>query len=439
VSERPKKNSRTGWQILSVVLYSLLTLGLLLGTLPGALEALCRDFQAEVTQPLPPRAAAHYRTIRDHLQQPFTGYSARNVMVPQFGVIALSHMAGGLMNLSVSRPDMKSELAPLIDEVAARAVSPYVSPWDEGPERVADLDDQGLYLSHLNVVLGCQRAITGSDKYEALHTRISRHLAARSLRDGDFHAASYPPDFKWPADQAATLCSLYLYDQTHGATLSAAPLAGWLVYMHTHGDAVTGLHYSAVTDFPYRTTPRGCAMSQTLLYMSQFAPAEAAPLYLAYRRHFFSSGWGAGGFREWPRDREASMDVDSGPVVFGVGAAASGLGVGPARLFGDAAAYAGIMRSLSLTTMPRLFGNRSHLLMPLLAEAILFDGETAVPWYQPLPPAGTVPPQVGFPTLPLVMVCVELALAGVLLWRIRALVRQLRRRWSPVSTLGTKR
>jgi hypothetical protein len=415
------------WRLARLVLYGLLAVALLARLLPGAVEACFRDFAAEVHEPLAPRAEAHFHYIRDHLRQPFNGYGRTEVLLPQFAEVTLSHMACGLQNLSVSRPDLHDQLVPLIDEVAARATSPLVSPWGKRPDDVADFGDEGLYLSHLNMVLGCHRAITGSDRYEALHRRVSEHLAARSLRDGDFHAASFPPDYKWPADQAVTLCSLYLYDRTHGTALSAEPTAGWLAWMRGHTDPATGLPHSAVSDFPYRTTPRGCALSWSLLYMAQFAPDEAAAMYPTYRQHFFASCGGMGGWREWPRGAGGASDFDSGPVVLGVGAAASGLGVGPARLFGDEEAYADILRLFSTTTLPSPWGDRSHLVMPLLAEAILFDGETAVPWRQPLPPA-PVATKAGFPTLPALAAVLEVVAAAVLAWRMRALWRKLRRR-----------
>ncbi len=43
------------------------------------------------------------------------------------------------------------------------------------------------------------------------------------------------------------------------------------------------------------------------------------------------------GFREWPVGRERAADDDSGPIVEGVGAAATGLSIGAARAMGDEA------------------------------------------------------------------------------------------------------
>jgi MFS family permease len=45
------------------------------------------------------------------------------------------------------------------------------------------------------------------------------------------------------------------------------------------------------------------------------------------------------GFREWPRDVERKADVDSGPIVQGIGAAATAFGLIAARAVGDDAVH----------------------------------------------------------------------------------------------------
>src|SRR4051794_40610794 len=95
-------------------------------------------------------------------------------------------------------------------------------------------------------------------------------------------------------------------------------------------DEVTGLFRSSISDLWYASIPRGCATSWSIFYMAQFAPERAAELYRRHVRALGRSVLGFGGFREWPADRSHGMDADSGPIVFGVGMAATGIGLGPA-------------------------------------------------------------------------------------------------------------
>jgi hypothetical protein len=116
--------------------------------------------------------------------------------------------------------------------------------------------------------------------------------------------------------------------------------------------------------------------------MAQFAPQEARELYDNYRRSYFKSWHDLGGFREWPPGEDYGMNSDTGPILLGIGFAASGFAVGPARLFHDEEAYRTVMRTGALIGFPlRWRGRRWYLFAPLLGEAILFNGETATPWF----------------------------------------------------------
>src|SRR6186713_3077305 len=165
--------------------------------------------------------------------------------------------------------------------------------------------------------------------------------------------------------------------------------------MGEHTDPATQLFHSAVIDpttpspsvvAGYATTPRGCAASWTQLYLGQVAPDVARAQYTHYRTHMSADVLGFGGFREWPSERARGMDTDSGPIVFGVGMAATGLGLGPARLFGDVDRYATIRRTALTFGVPSWIPSHGYVTAPVLGEAILFHGRTARRWFA-APPA----------------------------------------------------
>ena len=80
---------------------------------------------------------------------------------------------------------------------------------------------------------------------------------------------------------------------------------------------------------------RGCGNSGILLFSSELDPAVSGRWYDAYTRNFWKdTGWIAG-FTEMPRDSEAAfMDVDSGPVLCGIGSVSSAFGIGAAKTAG---------------------------------------------------------------------------------------------------------
>lgn len=385
--------------------------------LPPWQEALTADYAADLAQPLPPDAQAQYRYIRRHLQQPFTGYARHETLISAFSVVALSHMACGLLNTAQAQPELRAEVLPLLAETVRRALHPAVSRYGADPRTVTDWGDHNLYLTHLNLAVGCYRAVSGDTQYDGLHHRLAVHLRSRTLRDGDWHAQSFAFPVKWPADQAATLASLALYDRCFGTRLADEPVAGWLQYLATQAtDTATGLPYSCLMPLPHAQVPRGCALSWSLLYMAQFAPAEAGRLYRRYREHYWQEWLGLGGFREWPHGSDYGVSVDSGLIIRGFGMTASGFGLGATRLHGDARAY-GLLRRMTATVgLPYGGDVRAHRLAPLLGEAILFHGMTARRWFAPSPPSPP-PAALPFPRLNAAAFLLLVAWLVLSLWR----------------------
>ena len=159
-----------------------------------------------------------------------------------------------------------------------------------------------------------------------------------SLGDPLRHAPSYAGlAARWPADQSATLAALHRFDVAHDAHLAAAPLAAWRDVLARKGlDATTGLPVSDVSGtMPGAKHPRGCAQSFISRYLAEVDPALSASWWRTYRERFLVRVGGVAGFREWPPGVERKGDVDSGPIVMGIGTAASALAIAAARAQGD--------------------------------------------------------------------------------------------------------
>ena len=214
---------------------------------------------------------------------------------------------------------------------------------------------ENLYLSHLNLILGTYRVAGGDNRFDELRQAdIPEHLSDAILKEPDYTLESFGGGDKWPADQTPTLLSLYLYDKVHGTSLSRKPIAGWLAFMKDKmTDPTLKVHESYFSSQPIQRRPRGCALSWSSLYMAQFAPNEARDLYMNYRKNYFRHWCGLGGFRyEWPPNENYGMNSDTGPILFGIGLAASGFAIGPTRLFGDRDAYKTVMRTGALIGCP---------------------------------------------------------------------------------------
>jgi len=76
----------------------------------------------------------------------------------------------------------------------------------------------------------------------------------------------------------------------------------------------------------------------------------AQRLYFDYLQHHWVNLWLIAGLREWPKSRGPSSlgDIDSGPLVLGIGPTATGVGIGAAKAVSDTTRLGKLARQLQL-------------------------------------------------------------------------------------------
>lgn len=79
---------------------------------------------------------------------------------------------------------------------------------------------------------------------------------------------------------------------------------------------------------------------------SRFAPEIAIEQWKFFKEHMYSGRLGLCGFREYLPAYEGKWTPDSGPIIGGVGVAATGLGLKTAYSLGDREMHAVLKRSV---------------------------------------------------------------------------------------------
>ena len=147
----------------------------------------------------------------------------------------------------------------------------------------------------------------------------------------------------------------------------------------------TGLPpYRANADSGYIGLARGCSSQWATVWAPALWPEYSKQLYDSFEKHFWQERWTVVGFREFRKGEPNSdwyMDVDSGPVIAGFGAAATAFGLGSARANGRFDhAYPLTTEAIVLSwpllngtlAGPRILSNMTHA--PYLGEAaVLFS------------------------------------------------------------------
>ena len=130
-------------------------------------------------------------------------------------------------------------------------------------------DEQVFFLAHAGKVLAINQLITGDDTYAGELGWAGNHLGSRIVRARYKHLPSRPdePYFR-PADNAAALHTLKLYDRATGSQLYAATFKDWNQY-------TTEELYYAESRLP-------CAAFSTTNTCQLEPSASATGMYIAY-------------------------------------------------------------------------------------------------------------------------------------------------------------
>ncbi len=251
-----------------------------------------------------------------------------------FPLHAFAGMAhDGLMSMDRARALSAKLLRLAIPVVARRLKAP------EGDlKRLKSYGQQATYLCQLNAALGRFRLLGGSD-HDALNDHLTS-LIRRVLERAKGEPLSSFPSYSWPFDTVPCLASVALHERATGEGTSTPLSDSFFTWQAESGtDKATGLPLSRVEDGNGSgdVAPRGCDLSLRIVFMSWFAPKRAEQLYDKYVKAMWRERFVMAGFAEWPDERGHGADIDSGPILLGIGGAASALGIGAVRVGGDAA------------------------------------------------------------------------------------------------------
>ncbi len=217
----------------------------------------------------------------------------------------------------------------------------YSLPVVVSPFSRTQVENGVFWLGQRNLVLGQYLTMIPPPQrepaLEAEFHRNSESLHSAFMASPTAHLDSYP-NYCWPADNVTALTSLVVHDHLYGTSYRSA-YERWKHWTLQHLDPATGLpsgHLNADNGTLFQPA-RGCANSWILSLVAPFDPYFAYAWYGKYREHFRISRLGYHVFREYPEGSTFTADVDSGPVVWGAGAVATGVGLACSRVLGDTA------------------------------------------------------------------------------------------------------
>lgn len=276
-----------------------------------------------------------------------------------------------------------------IDAAAALLADPKQASWVQrhwGKDRYLDTENV-FYRMLLIDGLATQARLLGNSPHEELLRVQVEGLATELSASSTGLLADYPGQ-TFPADVAAAWHAILRADGVLGTDHREAAtraLRGFIGAMSPTGDLPPHAWFGRE---PEPTVVRGSANAWLLHHAPFLWPDQARHWFDAHTRDFWQEGAGLSGYREFARSAATRYDhdVDSGPVIGGLGTSASAFGIGAARSVGARreARPLGLLAVALSWPMPngRLLAPRllSDLVdAPLLGEAAMLYNLTQAP------------------------------------------------------------
>ncbi len=295
-----------------------------------------------------------------------------------FGTYVMS--AIGHANVARNHPEYRDvavrRMETALEAVKRREVSAFDrAAWGSDP--LGDLGTSrahAAYLGYYDLALALLVELDPDTPLAPLEARITAHLARLMRRSETGLLPTYPGE-TYPVDNAAFVAALGVHDRATGEDHSDIIERFSTLVRARYVDPETGLLYQAVSSSSGRVVDggRGSGTAFASFFLSYVDPQLSAELYEAMREHLLRRGLGFAAMREHAFGGSFESDVDSGPVIFGLGPSATGFALGASRANEDPDTFRALYATAALAGAPTSHDGARHFASGgPIGDAILF-------------------------------------------------------------------
>lgn len=233
---------------------------------------------------------------------------------------------------------LEGDVREAVDLAAEVVAHPATGTWVKTKWGESYLESENVFYRMLLLMgLESYQRTTGDRHYSDTIDQQAQSLGPELLAQphylaDDYPGECYPNDVLWAVVSLKRAAAAGSWESNSAEALSR----GLLGILEGPAKTSTGLpafQVSAATAEPTQVA-RGSGNSGILTMAGELDPDLATRWFENYVEHYWVDDQWLWGFREMPHAADDFADVDSGPVLFGVGSVATGFGVGAARSVG---------------------------------------------------------------------------------------------------------
>jgi Linalool dehydratase/isomerase len=257
----------------------------------------------------------------------------------------------GLGQMVLAHPELREAYLPTIEQCVERLLQPEAIAFGTaayGENGLAALDSANghAYLGYVNLALSMLRRLEPNNRFSTVNDRLTEALVRR-LKAAPYDLIETYPNEAYPADNAAVLASIALYDRATGKDHASLLSTLMQQFKQRYVDGKTGLVVQSAEARSGQIVdrPRSSGTALSAYFLALVDPALAKSLFQAVSQQQVDIS-GFVGIREYPAGEAGAGDIDSGTLMFGVSPAATSFAIGPSRLFQDRELYGKLYRTI---------------------------------------------------------------------------------------------
>lgn len=248
---------------------------------------------------------------------------------PEGNIFPYTLAAIGYCHLIYESPERKDELLPAIESLlnlGDESLRTHLLVKDLAA--IKDYQSQGTLLGNFAMALSAYRLAGGTaPKLVSIEKNLVRLFIQTLIELKGRPVYSYP-NLCWPFDTAPVLLAIELNDRVEGSKHAPELIVAHFEWINKNGlDKVSQLPASQVMPNDKLEVARGCDLSWRLALYSELDSKQSADYYRRYIEGFWIATFLSQGLKEWADKSIISADLDSGPIIGGVGSTATVLGL----------------------------------------------------------------------------------------------------------------
>lgn len=310
----------------------------------------------------------------------------------EWALYSCSMLSAALVNIATIYPETKEESVVAIDKIIQIVLSPEIRRydnlrWGEDPLETLDGNNSHIsYLSHLAWIIAGYKQVGGGGKYDKMYRSLCSSMNRRILASQGLNLQTYPGEYVYIPDMLVAIVALKLYSEQHKGEYNST-VSKWLTNMKkNHLSSVSGLMASLVLDNynePNCIAVKGSYTALSCYYLT-FIDKEFARAQYELFKSLFTKKWPVFGYKEFMNRKPLlTVDIDAGPIIFGLSPTGTAFGIGPATYFNDSLIRKKLLRTAEVAGTTIRGKNTNHYLladMALVGEAITLAMRTATEW-----------------------------------------------------------